>query len=132
MPLLADLARTPDDRAILEFMAASSAVGRVFVLPPDVPAERVQAIRRAFSHVGKPYDFRFDFETDDELVCSELCWRALDGVIQVPLVKRAGSFTLIPDELAALATGPKAQLDLVEFVKDGKDAGKAEFEAVLK
>ena len=31
-----------------------------------------------------------------------------------------------------MALGEKSQLELVAFVKDGKDAGKAEFEAVLK
>lgn len=48
VPLVADLATNQDDKTILEFMASSSAVGRFFVLPPDVPNDRLVALRRAF------------------------------------------------------------------------------------
>jgi hypothetical protein len=37
---------------------------------------KAQALFAAFSHVGKPYDFDFDFATDHALVCTELVWRA--------------------------------------------------------
>lgn len=48
VPLVADLARDPADKALLEFMASASAIGRAFALPPGVPAERVAALRQAF------------------------------------------------------------------------------------
>ncbi len=31
---------------------------------------------KAFEHVGKPYDYNFDFDTRDSLVCSELIYDA--------------------------------------------------------
>jgi len=37
---------------------------------------KAQAIVAAFSHLGKPYDFDFDFATDHALVCTELVWRS--------------------------------------------------------
>ena len=37
---------------------------------------KAQAIWNAFSHQGKPYDFEFDFTTEDKLVCTELVYRS--------------------------------------------------------
>ena len=53
VPLLRDLARNDDQRAILELVASDAAVGRAFLLPPDVPADRVEAMRRAFDATMK-------------------------------------------------------------------------------
>lgn len=38
--------------------------------------DKLQALLKAFSHFGKPYDFNFDFHTRDTLVCSELVYDA--------------------------------------------------------
>ncbi len=38
-------------------------------------AELAEHILRALSHVGKKYDFSFDVETGDTIVCSELHYR---------------------------------------------------------
>lgn len=91
-----------------------------------------RTIRTAFTHVGKPYDFNFDFETDDVLVCSELCWRSLGDVIEAPLVRRFGRWTLTPDDLGKLSLPPARQLELVAFVKEGKDSTREEFEAIFE
>ena len=48
VPLLQELATNPKDQGLLEFMSYSTAMGRPFLVPPGVPAERVQALRRAF------------------------------------------------------------------------------------
>jgi tripartite-type tricarboxylate transporter receptor subunit TctC len=41
-------ARSPEDRQALELFFARVAIGRPFVLPPDVPGERVALMRNAF------------------------------------------------------------------------------------
>jgi tripartite-type tricarboxylate transporter receptor subunit TctC len=48
VPLLPDLASNADDKAILEFISKSFAVGRPIGTTPDVPPERLAALRKAF------------------------------------------------------------------------------------
>ena len=67
----------------------------VAVLRPRLAdSERREAIARAFSHRGKPYDFEFDFFSNDRLVCSELVYRAYDGMLTLPLTQIMGRQTL--------------------------------------
>jgi hypothetical protein len=48
VPLLMDLAANAEDRELLRLLSASTSVGRPIFTTPDVPAERVEALRRAF------------------------------------------------------------------------------------
>lgn len=48
VPLLLDLAKNEDDRAVLKFMSADTAFSRALATTPAVPPERVNALRRAF------------------------------------------------------------------------------------
>ena len=57
VPLVRDLAKTPADRQALELFLARAALGRPFVAPPDVPAERVLALRTAFGLTMEDADF---------------------------------------------------------------------------
>ncbi len=86
---------------------------------------RAKAVLEVFKHVGKPYDFDFDFATDHALVCTELVWRAyLPGEgkegIRVPLITVAGRKTLPANlivKLFAEQNGTaEAQLDFVYFI----------------
>jgi 1-acyl-sn-glycerol-3-phosphate acyltransferase len=63
----------------------------VAVLRPRLTdAQRREMVIRAFSHYGKPYDFEFDFFSTDKLVCTEVVYRALDGMIALPLTPILG------------------------------------------
>ena len=48
VPLFLDLLKNPADRQVAEFLSAAIALGRTIFAPPDVPAERIAALRRAF------------------------------------------------------------------------------------
>jgi hypothetical protein len=57
----------------------------VAILRPNLTdAEMREALSRALSHRGKGYDFDFDFQTTDRLVCTELIFRTYDGILQLP------------------------------------------------
>jgi tripartite-type tricarboxylate transporter receptor subunit TctC len=48
VPLALDLAKTTADRQAIEFVVSPNLFARPFTAPPDVPTERVTALRRAF------------------------------------------------------------------------------------
>ncbi|MEA2988565.1 MAG: hypothetical protein QOG83_1276 [Alphaproteobacteria bacterium] len=60
LPRMVDLGRTDDARKVLEIFAASSVVGRAFAAPPDVPKERVDELRGAFTAMLKDAEFLAD------------------------------------------------------------------------
>lgn len=48
VPLILDLARTPEERQLMEIVYSRQTIGRPFAAPPGVPADRVAALRYAF------------------------------------------------------------------------------------
>jgi tripartite-type tricarboxylate transporter receptor subunit TctC len=48
VPLLMDLASNAEDRELLRLLSASTNIGRPIFTTPDVPADRVEALRKAF------------------------------------------------------------------------------------
>lgn len=91
----------------------------VVVLRPRRLSEKQigEAIVRAFSHQGKPYDFEFDFFTSDKLVCTELVYRAYEGFLRFGLVRVMGRDTLpaleIARKFAQERATPDPELDFV-------------------
>jgi len=57
VPLALDLARTPEDRQVLEVLCAPSATGYPSFMGPGVPKERVEAIRTAYAAAMKDPEF---------------------------------------------------------------------------
>lgn len=56
-------------------------VDALLLLRPRLGRDEVrQALARALTHSGKPYDYLFDFRTADRLVCTEVVYRAYHGV----------------------------------------------------
>lgn len=56
VPLLSDLGQTDEGKAVLAFISSPGAVGRALFAPPDVPAERIAALRAAFLATMKDPD----------------------------------------------------------------------------
>jgi tripartite-type tricarboxylate transporter receptor subunit TctC len=48
VPLSIQFAKTEEERQVIELIESQGEFGRPYVLPPEVPAERVAAIRKAF------------------------------------------------------------------------------------
>ncbi len=77
----------------------------VVVRPNTSRDELRQAIERVVKHEGKMYNFDFDFFSSDRLVCTEVIYRAFDGVghFKLPLIERAGRHTLTAEDILDLA-----------------------------
>lgn len=76
------------------------------VIRPRLDQEAIHvALQRARVHVGKPYDFDFDFTRADRMVCTEVVYRSYEGVggIEFQLKRRAGRETLAAEDLLQLA-----------------------------
>ena len=57
VPLMHELAKTPEQRQVLSLISLPPALGRPFFTTPDVPADRVAALRRAFEATMKDEAF---------------------------------------------------------------------------
>jgi tripartite-type tricarboxylate transporter receptor subunit TctC len=62
VPLVMDFAKTDEQRQILKLAFARNVMGRPYLAPPNVPSDRVAALRDAFSATMADKDFRT--ETD--------------------------------------------------------------------
>jgi hypothetical protein len=83
---------------------------------------KAHAIIEAFGHVGKPYDFNFDFATEHALVCTELIWRSYRPAegkegLDLSLVTLAGRQTLPAIELVNRYVRERGQPDrMFDFI----------------
>lgn len=112
----------------LEHSCGADYVG---VLRPTFgPVVSARAIEKAFGLYGRPYDFNFDFATDDQIVCSELVLKAYEPVgptapgLRVPPIQVAGRSAIPPTEFVRLfqheRATPSPQLEFVYFL-DGRE-----------
>jgi tripartite-type tricarboxylate transporter receptor subunit TctC len=59
-PFIVDLGRNAEEKQALDFLYAGQGIGRPFVAPPDLPAERRKMLRDAFNATMKDKDFVAD------------------------------------------------------------------------
>ena len=62
VPLVTEFADSEDERMALELIFARQVMGRPFLAPPDVPAVRLEALRRAFDATADDPAFRAEAE----------------------------------------------------------------------
>jgi hypothetical protein len=77
----------------------------VVLRPVLLESDIACAIGEAIGHLGKPYDFDFDFNNSSRVVCTELIYRSYHnrGSMTFSLTKRLGRFTLTGDDIIAHA-----------------------------
>ncbi len=85
---------------------------------------KARALVRAFSYLGRPYDFNFDFDTDRTMVCSEVVVKAYEESLPIVIGSVMGRRVTPPNLLARqyCEQGESAGrlLDLVVFY-DGRE-----------
>ena len=80
----------------------------------------------AFKQIGKNFDFSFDINTDDEIVCSEIAYRVFMD-IDFNTSKILGKFSINPDQIAQLATQEKDLFrPILLYFKGKKVSGNTE------
>jgi len=62
VPLIIDLAKTDEQKQILRIIFARQVMGRPFLAPPGVPADRIEALRKAFMDTMSDKEFLADAE----------------------------------------------------------------------
>jgi tripartite-type tricarboxylate transporter receptor subunit TctC len=62
VPLVIDLAKTDEQRQILTLIFARQVLGRPFLAPPGIPADRAEALRKAFMETMMDPEFLADAE----------------------------------------------------------------------
>ena len=62
VPLITEFADSEDELMAMELIFARQVMGRPYLAPPDIPAERHEALRRAFDATTRDPEFRADAE----------------------------------------------------------------------
>lgn len=62
VPLMIDLVKTEEDRQILRLVLARLVLGRPFMAPPGIPADRAAALQRAFDDTMRDAEFLAEAE----------------------------------------------------------------------
>ena len=104
---------------VLQSLQTSARCDYLGVVRPNLSkAEKFNALLEAFSQYGKPYDLNFDFATDNELVCSELVYKAYQSAANLPLIPDVinGRLLLPPNRLAAETAAHMGTEDAFSFV----------------
>jgi len=81
------------DGVLIRSVDSPLASDSVVILRPHLSSEQIaEGFRRAILHEGKPYDFDFDFTCSHRMVCTEVVYRAYDGLgdMQFELQRHAG------------------------------------------
>jgi tripartite-type tricarboxylate transporter receptor subunit TctC len=90
VPLAVDFATSPENRKIMELVYSSETFGRPYVTAPEVPADRVAALRKAFMEAMK----------DEELLAEAKRIRlAIDPISGEELQELAGKIFGTPRDL---------------------------------
>ena len=61
-PALPEIGATPEDKQVYQLYASGSAVGRAVIAPPELPAERLKALRDAFNLMVRDREFIADIQ----------------------------------------------------------------------
>lgn len=60
VPTLVELAKSPQDKQIMSFLAAPAGLGRIVAAPPGIPTDRLAILRKAFDETMNDDEFKKD------------------------------------------------------------------------
>jgi tripartite-type tricarboxylate transporter receptor subunit TctC len=62
VPFAVDLAKTEADRQLMAFYVSSEEIGRAFLAPPEIPADRIAALRKAYDETMRDGEFLHEID----------------------------------------------------------------------
>jgi hypothetical protein len=109
VPLMMDLASNDEDRAAMRLLSAPTAVGRPLFSTPNVPSDRITALRRAFDATMTDKSFIADAQKaklDLNPVSGEKLQQIVDDIVAAPkpVAKRLAEALEIRDVIRDLQT----------------------------
>jgi tripartite-type tricarboxylate transporter receptor subunit TctC len=81
IPFIFDLAKTEEQKQVLVFLYTGQGLGRPFLAPPEVPADRAQALRDAFDATMKDREFIEEAE-QQKLAANAVSGKAVDEILK--------------------------------------------------
>jgi tripartite-type tricarboxylate transporter receptor subunit TctC len=81
VPLFVDLAKNEEDHKALELMLARQETAKPFYGPPDIPADRLAIIRKAFDEMVKDKDFLADMQKQSLDVEQPMGWEETSSLV---------------------------------------------------
>ena len=87
VPLLTELAKTDEERGILSLISSPPSLGRPFTAPPDIPADRLAILRKAFAATMQDKAFLEEAEKlklDIEPMSAEEVTKIVQDVVKAP------------------------------------------------
>jgi hypothetical protein len=79
------------------------------------PDGLIESITRGMDQIGKDYDFNFDVETLDKIVCSELVY-IVYGQVKWPTKYRLGRATISPDDVAEVIFQKDTKFNVEQYL----------------
>ena len=119
-----------ESEGVISFTADYSlAADYIAVLRPKLSKkQKLEGLLYVFKQYEKPYDFNFDFLTDNEIVCSELMYKAYPQ-LNYELKEISGRLVLSSNHIAedfTLTYGtPNQKMDLIYFIDADEFSKKA-------
>lgn len=80
VPTIFELAETEDLRGVFTLFFGPDEIGQPLALPPNVPADRVDAVRKAFSEMFKDPEFLADAQKQ-KLLLTPASWQELEKTV---------------------------------------------------
>jgi len=102
----------------------------VFRVQEDSDSRLADRLLLTFRQIGKPYDFNFDVETTNRIVCSELVYQTVTDITW-PTKKSFGRRTISPDHVVRRLIDEK-ELSVVALYHHGVEIEEGRLDAVQK
>lgn len=81
VPLVIDLVKDPRDREIVELISGTGVIGRCWLAPPDMPKDRLAAMRTAFEKALADPEIQAEAKKRN-LPWEPVSWQDLQGTVQ--------------------------------------------------